>query len=482
MIKKRVESLLNLSGVCKLMVFDLAGFEGVYDYIAILKEYGFKIVQYTNVESFRLEYEENHKNTTERIATIIKNNIYVPYDIQQKFRKVSLSLEAVFPKLHTDTLMKYRCDMDLISFAYDNCYADAKTPQDTDDFIRKVAFSEHIINCYCTSKIELLRHLCEIAGRYTDWITIARLKTVVHYYATLTNLEMDFTFADEAFARFIERGYETLSTEIGTNAPTIVTKALRFISGKGNRKIALIVMDGMSLFDFEAISRHFTGIEYEFNCTFVIIPTTTPLSRQSLLSAKFPRELEKPFSLANEEKEFVAEASGIGYNNNQIQFLRRYEPVVSQFAKFITVVINEVDDIVHGQRQGRIGMYNDMHTLGKSGKLQKLIKELAKSGFDVYITSDHGNTPCVGVGGFRSGVEMQSKSMRMAVLKDFAEKHKLLDKYTTEYSGHYLDKSFKYLVCLPGVSFDNKGESVMTHGGMTLDEVIVPFVKIKGVV
>jgi hypothetical protein len=256
---------------------------------------------------------------------------------------------------------------------------------------------------------------------------------------------------------------------------------LKFINGTRNRKIALVVMDGMSLFDFEVISRHFTGIEYEYDSTFAIIPTTTPISRQSLLSGKYPRELEKPFTLANEERGFILAAKELGYTNNQIQYLRGYKPNISQFAKFITVIVNDVDDIVHGQRQDRIGMYNDMHVLGKSGKLQGLIKMLVNSGFEVYITSDHGNTPCVGVGGFRSGVEMQSKSMRMAVLKNFGGKHDLLKEYTTEYLGHYLDKSFKYVICKPGVSFDNKGERVMTHGGMTIDEVIVPFVKIKGV-
>jgi hypothetical protein len=51
----------------------------------------------------------------------------------------------------------------------------------------------------------------------------------------------------------------------------------------------------------------------------------------------------------------------------------------------------------------------------------------------------------------------------------------------SEYSGYYLDKSYRYFVCNQGVSFDDKGETVMTHGGISLDEVIVPFIKIKGV-
>jgi hypothetical protein len=69
----------------------------------------------------------------------------------------------------------------------------------------------------------------------------------------------------------------------------------------------------------------------------------------------------------------------------------------------------------------------------------------------------------------------------MAVLKDFADKHELIDQYATEYPGHYLDKSYTYYVCEPGVSYDSKCEKVMTHGGMTIDEVIVPFVRIAEV-
>jgi hypothetical protein len=67
----------------------------------------------------------------------------------------------------------------------------------------------------------------------------------------------------------------------------------------------------------------------------------------------------------------------------------------------------------------------------------------------------------------------------MAVLKDFAEVNDLLTKNASEYPGYYLDKTYRYFVCNPGVSFDNKGASVMTHGGISLDEVIVPFIRIK---
>ncbi len=49
----------------------------------------------------------------------------------------------------------------------------------------------------------------------------------------------------------------------------------------------------------------------------------------------------------------------------------------------------------------------------ESGKLQTLIHTLYAKGFNVYLTADHGNTPCLGVGKFRTGVETETKSKRI---------------------------------------------------------------------
>lgn len=481
MIRERIENMFNLSGVCKLMTFDLHGFSGLFDYTTILTARGFNIVRYTDVEAFRLAYEESMKTSTECVAVLVESDIYVPYDIQQNFQKVNVSLADIFPRLHADTLMKYTHDIDLISYAYKECYEDKKMPSETELFVSNTAFSTAVIEGYCAEKAILLRELCQNAALYTDWIRVAKMKAKTEYYARVASIDIDLSFVDNAFERFIAGGYTRLSSELGINAPAIVTKTLGFVCGSKTEKVAIIVMDGMSLFDFEVLSRHFAGIDYSLDGTFAIIPTTTPISRQSLLSGKYPRELENPFSLAGEEKAFVEAGQQFGYSSNQIQYLRGYEPNVSGLSKLIAVVVNEIDDIVHGQRQQRDGMIGAMNALGKEGKLQKLIGSLVTSGFEVYVTSDHGNTPCEGVGGFRSGVEMQSKSMRMAVLKDFADKHDLIDQHATEYPGHYLNKEYAYFVCEPGVSYDTKGERVMTHGGMTIDEVIVPFIKIKGV-
>ena len=99
----------------------------------------------------------------------------------------------------------------------------------------------------------------------------------------------------------------------------------------------------------------------------------------------------------------------------------------------------------------------------------------------MYISADHGNTPCVGQGKLvKLGVETETKSRRMLVLEQFADKEKMREQYDMiEYPKYFLDKKYDYLICNIGSSFDAKGDKVMTHGGITVDEVIVPFIKIK---
>ena len=105
---------------------------------------------------------------------------------------------------------------------------------------------------------------------------------------------------------------------------------------------------------------------------------------------------------------------------------------------------------------------------------------MLNKGFRVYLTADHGNTRCVGKGNVKKlGVETETKSKRIVVLKDFADVSVDLRELTFEYPGYYIDKKYQYRICNGRTSFDNKNEDVMTHGGITLEEVIVQFVEVR---
>ena len=81
--------------------------------------------------------------------------------------------------------------------------------------------------------------------------------------------------------------------------------------------------------------------------------------------------------------------------------------------------------------------------LEQAGEIVRIVvANLIADGFDVYISADHGNTACVGLGRIMgSGVEVETKSHKMVVLKDFADKESLIQKYgLIEYPKYYLPK------------------------------------------
>lgn len=479
MILDRIKSHLAIEYEKKIIIID-GELEELFDFRYMLRSNGFSTVDYDDVEFIRYKYESEIKNSQLNWAIIVSKEIYIPSDILNAFYPVRLSLNELFPNLNSQILREYRNDLDLISLSYDLNYEQFNTPERTRNFINEYSFSLNNIEKYCLIKVDELKELTTKNNITSDeWINIAKIKAKILYYASIENLTFDFTFLDEAFELFVKDKYKSLSTQVNINAPAILPNTLELISGG---KVALIVMDGMSLFDFEIISHHMHNINYDYSGSYALIPTTTAISRQCLLSGKYPRELENPFSLSREEKQFREATQSLGYLPNQVLYSRGYSTEFNHQTKFLAIIINDIDDMVHGQIQGQLGMFNSIDLFAKSNKLQNLIIELYQQGFEVYVTSDHGNRVCRGVGKLRNtGVEVETKSKRMVILKDYAEENEMISKYTSTYEGYYLDKSYKYLICDPDVSYDVSNETVVTHGGSTIDEVIVPFIKVKAV-
>lgn len=484
MLKEYILQTLAAEYESRILIFDLDNIEGRFSYTSLLSEIGFEIIQYENATEFRYIYESKFKKNEDKLAVIVLAEKYIPYDILQSFYCVNISWDKLFPNLNKDILIKERSiELSLLYTASNNLYEDTLTFEETSSYLTQKVYGKENVAIYLENiKEELLVLLSGSELNYNTWISIASKKGKAEYLAAKSGISVDLSFIDEKFAEFILKGYNTISGIIDRSSPVIISRVMDYVA-KNNDKVALIVLDGMSIFDFNIITSTFDEIEYEENYIYAMVPTTTAISRQSLLSGKFPVELDKPFNLSREEKEFKTKAKSLGYLDNQIQYARGYEPEIGPNIKCLSVILNDIDDLVHGQLQGRVGMYNDIEYLAGSGKIQTLIRKLNQQGFTIYLTSDHGNTLCKGLGVVRgAGVEVETKSKRALILKDFANSNELIEKYNLiDYPGYYMDKQYKYLICKIGTSFDTKDSIVMTHGGISVDEVIVPFIKIKAV-
>lgn len=478
MIEKRVRKILQIEYEKRLLIYDKEDFASCFDYALLLMANDFAVYIYDDIERIRYMYETQMKGNDTPCAIIVKDDIYVPTDIRNDFFEVSLSLKTVYPQMDEKILHNYVYDLDLIDRSYDDFERNCLRESQTGYYISKFSYSGNNVRAYIKEREDEIRSRLVKTPTYSDWIQIAILNARLERYSCLHNIQRNQNFIDEAFKQFVENGYQKLYGVTSTGAPVILPKVIdKLATGE---KVALVVADGMSMFDFEVLSEYMNAFEYSLGGSFALIPTTTSISRQSLLAGKYPQQLENPFSLAKEETGFYAAAQEHGYSKQQSFYGRGYDAEPNSVTKFAAIIVNDIDDMVHGQHQGRMGMFNDVTLWAKEGKLQALIKKLLDKGFRVYLTADHGNTHCIGGGSIKKlGVETETKSKRMVVLKDFAEASDDLKGRTYVYPGHYMDKKYQYLICSGRTSFDNKNEDVMTHGGISLEEVIVPFVEVR---
>lgn len=478
MFRNHVLKFIDFDNHNKLIIKDNKNLNSYTHYVDVLLAHGFDVYFYKDDLNFRVNYENKYNDVNRKNAIVVNDDAYIPFDVIRKSRFINLSIKELFSGLDSNAIDDSEVDYDLLTVAYRNVFIGKRNYAETKAFITNDVQSKQTVNWYISELNRSINCIPENT-KYEDWFDYARIQSIIKKYALKYGLVVPNNKLDESFKQFVFKEFGKLSTIVSNKSPILVSKVMDYIVQR-SRKFAFIVMDGMSLLDWNIISDSFSDIKYSESNAFAMIPTITSISRQCLLSNKYPVQLINPWSQSKEKQEFVGYARSAGYFDHQISYQRGYEVELNPNIQCLAIVINDIDDMVHGQTQSIEGMYNDVSLMTKQGKLAKLTNKLLKDGFDVYISADHGNTSCTGVGSFKTGVETETKSKRMLVLKDIANKEALLNKYPLlEYPKYYLDKQYDYLVCDNGISFDNKGEKVMTHGGISIEEVIVPFIIIK---
>ena len=110
-----------------------------------------------------------------------------------------------------------------------------------------------------------------------------------------------------------------------------------------------------------------------------------------------------------------------------------------------------------------------------------LLDMLLDRGFAVFLTSDHGNVETRGCGtpGERSIAELRGQRAR--VYSDRALRSRVATRFpdAIEWPTSGLPEDYLALLAPGRRAFVRKSEHPVAHGGITLEEVVVPFVEIE---
>jgi len=349
-------------------------------------------------------------------------------------------------------------------------------------------------------------HVPGVEARHTDWIIFAtrwaELSALVHCFHSpshQSHLREISRKVNATFSHWLSIHYPTLINLPPTNPAMVhhVPRHLaRDIEGSCHKRVALIVVDGLSLDQWVTVRKHLEThiqeIVIQESSTFAWIPTLTSVSRQSIFSGKPPMyfsqtihsteaesTLWQQFWLSNGlSKHEIVFRRGLGQGNYKDDFSSLN---LSDRTKVIGLVIDTVDKIMHGMQLGSRGMHNQIRQWMEQGYLVSTISELLDLGFDVSLTSDHGNTECVGYGRPSEGAIAELRGLRARVYPTHELRSRVATIYTfaREWQPFGLPENYYPLLVSGHEAFGVTAETYVGHGGISIDEVIVPWVKLK---
>ena len=303
---------------------------------------------------------------------------------------------------------------------------------------------------------------------------------------------------DAAFTAWIDQRFGTLHNQ--PPLPPVMTHHVarmlaRTLDESADAKAALVVVDGLSLDQWVTVhgvlSHQRPGLRYGEDCLFAWIPTLTMVSRQACFAGRAP--LYFPSSIHTTDREPAAwqrfwveeglSPAAVGYEKNLRDHpdLARVAQLVSQpRMRAVGLVVDAVDKIMHGMALGQSGMHNQVRQWAGQGFLAALIDVLIDHGFSVFLTSDHGNIETTGCGRPREGAAADLRGERVRVYPDPALRGRVEERFPGAIAWPPVGLPDDYLALIaPGrSSFVLPSARPVAHGGITLEEVVVPLVRI----
>ena len=270
----------------------------------------------------------------------------------------------------------------------------------------------------------------------------------------------------------------------------------REIDSSSTSKTALILIDGLALEQWVTLrnSINISHIMTE-SSVFAWVPTVTSVSRQALFSVKAPYQFARTIHTTSAEpKAWQQYWMEQGLNSAEVFYQKSLgtdddvsvliDRLSDHRLRSVGLVINTVDDIMHGMLLGSPGMHNQVELWGNSGYLSQLIDALIDYGFTIHLTSDHGNVEASGCGKISEGAVADSRGERARVYRTetlMAEIYKKIEHQTESaiiWPQIGLPSDYWSVVMSEREAFVAKNQNIVGHGGIAIEEVIVPYIKI----
>ncbi len=310
------------------------------------------------------------------------------------------------------------------------------------------------------------------------------------------------------FARWIMRNYEwMIRDEDILMSHRVPDRIVPYLDDEF--KVAFFVFDNFRLDQFMSLLKELpSGIRVEYEPYYGLLPTATPFARNALFAGLLPMDIERrhPGWTSDNRHEHnllreYLDNSGYTWANMWLYKIRtpaELAEVRPQHKHFEAYVINFIDLLSHMRLE--VNVLKDMIVDGDAFKhwckfildeanIGERIRDFVEHGYIVFMTSDHGwvegTTPLIIKGGseltqglrYKFGDSVRIAGKEAVMVKEL-EKFGLPKKKNARRLALAIGYSYFVYSSNPG-KFKKTYHGGIYHGGITIEEMIIPLIKIS---
>ncbi len=324
---------------------------------------------------------------------------------------------------------------------------------------------------------------------------------------TCSDIEQLHDRIEDGFTAWMLEHYASLHNLAYLPKPVMVHHVPRFLahnfaptgSGGAHQKYAVVVVDGLALDQWALLREDLetnAGWTTDESAVFAWVPTLTSVSRQSIFAGDPPFYFAASIDSTHKEEhhwrrfweDHGARRVEVAYTCQKKQededgFLGRVRELAEHpKCRLLGVVVGTIDQTMHGTVMGSGGMHASVRHWAEVGRFRNLVGLLMENDFDVFVTADHGNIEGVGMGKPKVGAIADERGQRVHVFRDDLTRAKVHEDYaeTMVWPQVGIPEDYRALLAAKRHAFIHEGKRAVAHGGISIEEVIVPFVRIVG--
>ena len=445
------------------------------------------------------------RRRTSRMLIVFRSEDEIPFDFLSSYAVVSVDLVQAFPLFDREALLKIPYEN--YSFLYE------EYPQLTANHYEKFSHDETtalLTPLLASADYKVKKRMLELRTRLETLIarvpkdreTFGEISEVLGELLFLSHdtvppdIERQRTIIEAEFAQHIEHYYEDF---VYDSKLRMHAHLLEQIFGNPREKIALICLDCMGFEEWNVVREYLDATvnpRFDITYSFVMLPSETHYSRITLFAGRFPQELHVPGTskvpgtlLRNEEKFFrSALENQFGFEAHDIYYCRCSEPrnIPLPFENLgdysvIGLVFSFIDQLTHNTLITKKMLLDNIRSRLAKSCLDELIASLIKQEFQIFLTSDHGSISVHGNGVHvpKDLTEEHSKRYFLTMKRIIAEEYQ--QKAQCALVLELKNMLGEEILCIltDDSMFGSKEKVELTHGGISLEEVVVPFIEVK---